>query len=106
MAMSITLAAVGMGIATMQSANNLNLGESALLLAESGVEEAMLRLVRNPKYTSGTLTSGEGTATINVVGENPKTIEVVAVLGDVTRRIRVVTSYVNYVLTVQSQNEY
>lgn len=106
MAATITLGAVSMGIATMQSASNLNLGESTLLLAESGVEEAILRLVRNPQYISGTLTSGEGTATINVTGENPKIIEVVAVLGDITRRIRVIASYVDYILTIQSQNEY
>ena len=49
----------------------LSVGEQgvyAYYVAESGVEEALIRLIRNPSYTGGTLPVGSGTASIQVSG--------------------------------------
>ena len=106
MAMVVTLTAVGIGVAGLQTASNLHVGQSAYLLAESGVEEALLAVLRDPNYTTGTLTTDHGTATINVTGQNPKTLEITAVAGGFTRRIRVIANLDSGILTVQSYNEF
>jgi hypothetical protein len=43
-------------------------GEETLKVAESCIEEALLRLRRSAKYTGGTLSVGEGSCTVTVSG--------------------------------------
>ncbi|MEK7163816.1 MAG: PilX N-terminal domain-containing pilus assembly protein [Patescibacteria group bacterium] len=106
MATAVTGAAISMGIASLQSASNLSLGQSAYLLAESGLEKTLLQLLRNPDLAQNTLTTSAGIATIIVSGTDPKIIESVAQSGNFVRRIRVVAGYTNGILTIQSQHEY
>ena len=106
MATAVTGAAISMGIASLQSASNSSLGQSAYLLAESGLEKTLLQLLRNPDLAQNTLTTSAGIATIIVSGTDPKIIESVAQSGNFVRRIRVVAGYTNGILTIQSQHEY
>ncbi len=48
------------------SASTTEQGTNAYYVAESGIEEALLRLNRNPGYPGGVLTVGLGSAVIQV----------------------------------------
>src|SRR3989344_2649639 len=50
------------------SASTAEQGTNAYYVAESGIEEALLRLNRNPGYTGETLTVEQGEAEIQVNG--------------------------------------
>ena len=105
MAMAVVSAAVAVVISNTQSGSRDELGQTALGLGESGVEEALLMLLRNPNYAGGTLTTVDGTATISVSGSDPKTIVSSAAVGEIRRKIQVVASYTAGILTVQTWRE-
>ncbi|KKU02505.1 MAG: hypothetical protein UX99_C0007G0022 [Candidatus Amesbacteria bacterium GW2011_GWB1_47_26] len=105
MAMAVVSAAVAVVISNTQSGSRYELGQTALGLGESGVEEALLMLLRNPNYAGGTLTTVDGTATISVSGSDPKTIVSSAAVGEIRRKIQVVASYTAGILTVQTWRE-
>ena len=72
-------------------------GANAYYVAESGIEEALLRLNRNPGYAGGVLTVGQGNAVVQVgngiitatgtYGSTVKKIEVQIVNNDGALRI-------------------
>lgn len=101
----ITTAAVALIIASSIGASRFEQSMVAYDIAEAGIENATLRLLRDPTYTGETLTVGEGTATITVTGTNPQTIIAKGSLNTFTREVRVEVGYVNGVLVVQSWNE-
>ncbi len=104
MAMGITLttAATAITIANTQTSSKYALGQDALSVAESGADNAILRLTRDPTYTGETLTVGTGTATITVSGVSPKTITSVGLSGRFRRTIIVTATQTSNVLTVTS----
>ena len=105
MAMAVVTAAVVVVVSNTQSSSRFEIGQTALGLAESGAEEAMLLLLRDPAYTGGTLTTIDGTATIGVSGSDPKTIVSSAMVGETRRKIQVVAGYTAGILTVQTWRE-
>ena len=100
----ITTSVIVAGINSMQSVGHLSSGQSATLLSESAIEEAMLRLLRDPSLTNFTLTMGDGTATINIIGAESKTIDIVADVFGYVRKKRVIAGYTNGVLQIISQS--
>lgn len=103
---TITSAAVTLIMISSLSATKLEMSTNALTIAESGAENAMLRLLRNPFYTGETgLAVGNGTATITVSGTNPTTITSTGIIGNFKRRVEVKVGYTNNILTVQSWKE-
>ncbi len=63
-------------------------------IAESGAENALLRLIRNPAYTGETFTIGEGTATSTVsTSGSTYTIVSTGTLRKSVRTIQVVSQY-------------
>ena len=105
MAMAVVSAAVAVVISNTQSSSRYELGQMALGLAESGAEEAMLLLLRDPSFAGETLTTVDGTATISVTGSDPKTINSVATVEGATRKVQVVADYSAGVLEVQTWRE-
>lgn len=105
MAMVVMVAAVAMVVTNSQSGSKFGVGQEAWGMAESGAEEGVLRLLRDPAYSGGTLTMAGGTTTISVTGTDPKTIVASATEGNFTRKIQVVAGYTNNILTVQSWSE-
>lgn len=101
-AITITTAAVAMIIASSQSAARLVSGESALAVAESGAENALLRLLRDTSYGGETLAVGTGTATVTVTGGATRTITSTGQDGNFVRRVQIVASYSNNILVVLS----
>jgi hypothetical protein len=105
MAITVTSMAVVLIINNTQAASRMEQGNLAYTVAESGMENALMRLLRNPSYTGETLTINSGTATITVTGSNPMTVLSVGSWNSFTRRIQVTAAYVNGFLSVSSWQE-
>lgn len=104
-ALIITTGATAVTIANLQSASEYSRGEQALQIAESGADNAMVRLTRDPSYAGETLTVGTGTATITVSGSPSYTITSVGRVGDFRRTIQVTATRSNNILTQTAWSE-
>lgn len=80
-------------------------GILAYEIAESGAENAVLRLLRNPNYVGETLQIGSGSATIQVSGSSTKTIVSQGYYNSYTRKIQITAQYTNNILTITSWKE-
>ena len=85
-------AAVVLTIVTSEASSLVLRSQQTLMVAEAGLEEALMRLLRDPNYTGGTLTLGSSTATITVTGSNPKTVLATAETGAISRRVQVLVT--------------
>lgn len=105
----IAIAIVGSAVAAISTNSQIGaksvVGQQTLALAESGIEEALLQLLRNPSYVGETLTTPDGTSTITVTGANPKTITSTAVVSTFKRKVQVTATFSAGVLTVTSWKE-
>ncbi|HJQ08396.1 MAG TPA: hypothetical protein VJ836_02830 [Candidatus Saccharimonadales bacterium] len=104
-ALIITTAATAATISNIQSTSKYSTGEETLQLAETGADNALLRLARDPTYAGETLTIGGGTATITVSGSPTITITSVGRLGDFRRTIQITATRTNNVVAVSSWAE-
>lgn len=102
---TITTAAVMMTISNSQNTTKFQEGMIAFQVAESGAENAIIRLLRDPNYTGETLTVGTGTAVITVTGTTTKTITSSGTNNNYLRKVQIVASYVNNILTITSWQE-
>ena len=103
--LTITSAAIIIIIANSLSANSFQEGTKAYYTAESGVENALLRLLRDPNYTGETLTIGTTTAKVTVTGTNPKTIVSVGQDGNFERTVQAQATYNNGFYTFSGWKE-
>ncbi len=87
-ALVITSAGTSLIITNFQNTSQYQQGVSALKLAESGLENAVLRILRNPDYTGEALTIDGNPVMIVVTGENPKQVTVEASVNSYSRRIQ------------------
>lgn len=102
----ITTAAVALAFSTTRDTTTFTLGEKALTIAESGVENAILNLLRDPSYTGDSnLPIGPGNVTIVVSGSAPYTITSTGVVGDMVRRVEAQVGPVANKLTVLNWQE-
>lgn len=101
----VSTSAVLMIITNTGAVTTVQQGNDAYSIAESGVENALLRLLRNPSYAGEVLTIGDGTATISVTGTTTKTITSRGRIGNYERSIVVTATYTNNVLTVTAWDE-
>lgn len=100
----ITLGITLMVVQT-SSSSRVASAQETLIIAESAMENALIRLLRNPNYAGETLTFPNGTATITVTGTTSKTVTVTA---EVLRSKRVLVVHLtesNGVTTIDSWNE-
>lgn len=105
-ALTLTAAATSVVLIGLRSTTAYSLGEEALSYAEAGVDNAMLRLIRDPAYTGETLTVSTGTATITVSGAgSSKTIVSEGVSGNAKRRIQADATLQNNTLSITSWSE-
>jgi hypothetical protein len=102
---SLSSVAVAITITNIRSNNALAGGEQARLYAESGVEDALQRLLRDPGYAGETVLFANGTATINVSGTTTKTIVSEGVSGNYRRAVTVTADHTNNVLAPTSWSE-
>lgn len=105
-AVTITSAAIIIIFVNNLASDKLVQGSRAYYIAESGIENALLRFLRNPSYTGETnLMVGEGTADILITGTGPYIITSVGSIGTYKRTIEVTADYTNNILTVISWRE-
>lgn len=106
-AIIITSGAVIVAVTSMQSTTRLSRSEAVFQVAQAGVDEATIQVLRNPAYTAANfvLTIGEGTATINVSGLNQKTIISEGTIGTIRRKIQVTGDVANNAFTVTNWQE-
>lgn len=76
-------------------------------IAEAGIENALIRLLRDPNYTGETLTIGSDTTTIQVIGGGgtPYAITSTSQVGNFKRTIQATAEYNNSILTINSWKE-
>jgi type II secretory pathway component PulK len=102
----ITTAATLATITNTKSAYAYEQGNRAYALAETGAENAILRLLRDPTYTGETLTVDDGSAVITVTGTGTtRTVQSRATILNFTRTVQVGISYNSSILTVTSWRE-
>lgn len=102
---TITTAAVVMVIVNSRNVSRIEQGNDTLSIAESGVENALIRLLRDPAYTGETLLVGTGSTVVQITTSgNEKTITSTAVQGNFSRKLQVVLT-VNGELTITSWQE-
>ena len=101
----ITAAATTVTLINSQTTGKFAQGESALTIAQTGADNAILRILRDPNGTytgEGPITIGSGTATITVSGSSVKTITSEGKDGNFIRKIQVVGTFVNNTFAVSS----
>ena len=101
----ITAAATTVTLINSQTTGKFAQGESALTIAQTGADNAILRILRDPNGTytgEGPITIGSGTVTINVSGSSVKTITAEGQDGNFIRKIQVVGTFVNNTFTISS----
>ena len=104
-ATTITAAATTVTLINSQTTGKFAQGESAFTIAQTGADNAILRILRDPNGTytgEGPITIGSGTATITVGGSSVKTITAEGKDGNFIRKIQVVGTFVNNTFTVSS----
>lgn len=88
MAVTVITASVSLMIINSSSSTKYISGNRARTIAESGIENALIRLLRDPDYTGeNDLTIGEGTADITVTGELNKTV---TSTGEIDGQIKII----------------
>lgn len=104
-AVTIITSAVAVTIINSESTSKLAISEEAYLLAQTGADNAALRLLRNPNYTGESLSVGSGTVTVSVSGTTTKTIVSEGVMGNFKRKIQAVGTFSNNIFTISSWSE-
>lgn len=108
---TITSAAIGMILVNSLSGTKQQQGELAYQVAQSGAENAVLRVIRTPppQYSGETLAIGNGTATITVSGSgtvaSPYVILSRGQIGNFIRQVEVRAQYQNNLFQITSERE-
>lgn len=93
-------------IANTQSTTTFETGARARQVAESGIENALIRLVRDPAYAGETLEVSPGeTATITVSTTSGILVTSLGSVSGTSRQIQVSVEYNDGILTIQSWKE-
>jgi len=80
-------------------------GINAYYLAESGIENALLRLLRNPSYTGETLTTGQGSILIEITPGATPVILSTGTFANSMRKIEAQTMYNEGMLEISTWKE-
>ncbi len=103
-AVTVTTSAVIVLITGSLSTTNFQKGTETSFAAESGAENALLSLLRNPSYKGETLIVGSANVSTVVSAGTPQIITSIATSGGVTRQIQVSVSN-NKIATISSWKE-
>ncbi len=104
-AIIVTTASIALIMNSAINTDKLYQGTTALDVAENGVENALMRMLREPGYSGEILTTEGGTATVEVVGTNPKIITSRGRLNDFNRTIEATVNTTNNVYVITSWKE-
>ena len=104
-ALTVTSAGVRVVLVNSISASSISQSQEVYFIAESGIENALLRLARDPNYTGENVIVGSGTTAVTISGGSTKTITSTATLGNFKKQIIASALYNNYVWSVNSWKE-
>ena len=104
-AMTVTLASIAIAITNIQAGNSISSGEIALQNAQSGIENALILLERNPSYAGSTMTLPSGNATITVSGTGTLNIVSEGSFGNFHRKITATATDTANLINVTSWSE-
>jgi len=104
-AMTVTIAAIAITIINLQTNDGFVSGELALQNAQSGVENSLIQLERNPSYSGETMTLSNGTATITVSGSGTLTIVSIGAAGNFKRTVTATATDTANVITITGWSE-
>jgi len=104
-AITITTAAVVIILTGNTSTTSMEQGTRAYYVSEAGIENALIRLLRDPSYTGETLTIDDGSSTITVTGSGPYVILSKGTVGNFVKTLQVDAQYTNNILTVTGWKE-
>lgn len=103
--LSVITSAVGLANINLTSTSGLLEANQALIIAENGAEDTLLKILRNPSYISGTLPSSDGLATISVASTSPFIFVSRGNVGQHQRSIQVTINTNDGIMTVSSWKE-
>ncbi|MBI2031305.1 MAG: hypothetical protein HYT08_01690 [Candidatus Levybacteria bacterium] len=103
--MTISSASAVIMLINLMGGGTMERGEITYYIAESGIENAILKLLRDPDYSGETLSVGGGNVTTEITSQNPLTIVATGRYNNIVRKIEVQTLYNNNVLTISSWRE-
>jgi len=103
--LAVISAAVGLANINLTSTSGLLEANDALVIAENGAEDTLLKILRNPSYSGGTLPSGDGFASISIASTNPFVFVSRGDVGQHQRSIQVTINTNNGIMTVSSWKE-
>ncbi len=107
MVIAVTLVTTAVALTVSSSFNTMQEeeGNHALELAENGVENALLRLLRDTTYSGETMSIGDDSVMISVTGGSTKTIISTGTRGSYQKALRVTATFTNGVLNLISWQE-
>lgn len=107
MVIAVTLVTTAVALTVSSSFNTMQEeeGNHALELAENGVENALLRLLRDTAYSGETMSIGDDSVSISVTGGATKTIISTGTRGSYQKALRVTATFANGVLNLISWQE-
>jgi len=105
LAIMVTTAAATITVTNIQANNGYAKGEQSLMYAESGIDEAMVRLGHDENYAGGTIAFANGTATISVSGTSVKTIISHGTSDNYHRTVTATVTVANGVINLTSWSE-
>lgn len=104
-AIVITTGAIFVLISGSVNTSKLTQGADALSIAESGVENALIRLLRNSSYTGESMVFENGQSVITVSGTGPYTIRSTGTHGNFKRTVEVTVEFVDNEMTITNWEE-
>jgi hypothetical protein len=110
-AMVILMGAITVTVINIQSSSGYSSSETALAAAEAGADNAVMRTLRDPTGYNPTAASpdivpvGAATATITISGTTTRTIISDGASGSFHRRVQVVVTLLNNIVTVTSWSQ-
>lgn len=105
LAITLTFTATVVVITNIRTDTAYQGGEVALQNAQTGIENALVRLERDNTYTGETMTLASGAVTITISGTSPKTITSIGSYSKVVRTITATATVNSTVVTLTSWSE-
>jgi len=102
LAVTVITAAVSLMILGSSSSTLLISGDSAKSIADSCIENAIIRIIRNPAYSGESLDMNEGSCQISVTGSTNKTVAAEANYGDKKKKVEVNLNLNNNIVSLIS----